>query len=65
MLLLTMHHIVSDGWSMGILFRELSVLYEAFSGGRVRLRFLSCPSNTPTLPGGSSSGCEGRSLRRN
>jgi hypothetical protein len=33
-LLLTMHHIVSDGWSMSILFRELSVLYEAFSTGR-------------------------------
>jgi amino acid adenylation domain-containing protein len=33
-LLLTMHHVVSDGWSMGVLFRELSVLYEAFSAGR-------------------------------
>jgi amino acid adenylation domain-containing protein len=32
-LLLTMHHIVSDGWSMGILSRELTVLYEAFSAG--------------------------------
>ena len=32
-LLLTIHHIVSDGWSMGVLFRELSVLYEAFSNG--------------------------------
>ena len=30
-LLLTMHHIVSDGWSMGVLFRELLTLYEAFS----------------------------------
>ena len=30
-LLLTMHHIVSDGWSMGVLHHELSVLYEAFS----------------------------------
>ena len=30
-LLLTMHHIISDGWSMGILLRELSALYEAFS----------------------------------
>ena len=30
-LLLTLHHIVSDGWSMGVLHRELSVLYEAFS----------------------------------
>jgi amino acid adenylation domain-containing protein len=28
--LLTMHHIASDGWSMGILFREISVLYDAY-----------------------------------
>jgi alpha-ketoglutarate-dependent taurine dioxygenase len=33
-LLLTMHHIVADGWSMGILIRELATLYEAFSAGR-------------------------------
>jgi amino acid adenylation domain-containing protein len=32
-LLLTMHHIVSDAWSAGILFQELSALYEAFSQG--------------------------------
>lgn len=31
--LLTMHHIVSDGWSLGIFLRELVVLYEAFSKG--------------------------------
>ncbi|MEG4918277.1 amino acid adenylation domain-containing protein [Microcoleus sp. B7-D4] len=31
LLLLTMHHIVSDGWSLGVFMRELSVLYEAFS----------------------------------
>jgi len=30
-LLLTIHHIVADGWSMGVLFGELQVLYEAFS----------------------------------
>lgn len=29
-LLLTMHHIIFDGWSIGILIRELSSLYEAF-----------------------------------
>ncbi|MCY7283313.1 MAG: amino acid adenylation domain-containing protein, partial [Cyanobacteria bacterium CAN_BIN43] len=29
-LLLTMHHIVSDGWSMGVLVEEIAVLYEAF-----------------------------------
>src|SRR5215213_10163987 len=32
-LLLTMHHIVSDGWSMGVLVRELCALYETFSQG--------------------------------
>ncbi|HEY7770022.1 amino acid adenylation domain-containing protein, partial [Longimicrobium sp.] len=33
-LLLSMHHIVSDGWSMGVLFREMSALYEAYREGR-------------------------------
>ncbi len=32
-LLLVMHHIATDGWSMGILFRELSDLYESYSSG--------------------------------
>jgi amino acid adenylation domain-containing protein len=30
-LLVTMHHIVSDGWSMGVMTQEVSALYEAFS----------------------------------
>ena len=29
-LLLTMHHIAADAWSMGVLYRELSALYGAF-----------------------------------
>ena len=33
-LLLTMHHIVSDGWSMGVLVGELSALYAAYTEGR-------------------------------
>ncbi len=41
-LLLTMHHIVSDGWSMGILIDELTALYQAFSENR--------PSPLPELP---------------
>jgi non-ribosomal peptide synthetase component F len=32
-LAITMHHIVSDGWSMGVLTRELSALYRAYSRG--------------------------------
>jgi amino acid adenylation domain-containing protein len=36
-LLLSMHHTVSDGWSMGVLFRELSALYEAERGGEPAL----------------------------
>ncbi|HEX8273747.1 MAG TPA: amino acid adenylation domain-containing protein [Longimicrobiaceae bacterium] len=41
-LLLGMHHIVSDGWSMGVLFREMWTLYDAFREGR--------PSPLPELP---------------
>jgi len=33
-LLLSMHHIVSDGWSMGVLYRELGALYAAHREGR-------------------------------
>jgi amino acid adenylation domain-containing protein len=33
LLLLTIHHIACDGWSVGILLRELASLYEAFAGG--------------------------------
>jgi amino acid adenylation domain-containing protein len=38
----TLHHIVSDGWSLGILGRELQALYGALATGR--------PSPLPPLP---------------
>ncbi|HVG45647.1 MAG TPA: amino acid adenylation domain-containing protein, partial [Longimicrobium sp.] len=38
----TMHHIVSDGWSMGVFTRELSALYDAFRRGE--------PDPLPPLP---------------
>jgi amino acid adenylation domain-containing protein len=33
-LVLTVHHIVFDLWSLGVLYRELSELYQSFSEGR-------------------------------
>jgi amino acid adenylation domain-containing protein len=41
-LLITMHHIVSDGWSVGILLEELAGLYSAFQAGN--------PVNLASLP---------------
>ena len=41
-LLLTMHHIITDGWSMGVFTAELAKLYKAFCNGEV------CP--LPELP---------------
>src|SRR5215813_9993094 len=34
LLIITMHHIVSDGWSMGVFYRELATLYETYRDGR-------------------------------
>jgi amino acid adenylation domain-containing protein len=41
-LLFTMHHIVSDGWSMGVLVHELAAMYAALEAGR--------PATLPELP---------------
>ncbi len=34
-LLLTLHHIISDGWSMGVLIGEVAQIYGAFRDGRI------------------------------
>ncbi len=41
-LLLTMHHIISDGWSMAVLMQELVALYDVYSRGE--------SSSLPELP---------------
>jgi hypothetical protein len=41
-LLLTLHHIICDGWSLGVLVRELAVIYDAMAAG--------VPSPLPALP---------------
>nr|WP_285442818.1 non-ribosomal peptide synthetase [Burkholderia glumae] len=45
-LLVTMHHIVSDGWSMGVFTRELAALYR---GGRAAGQASAAPA-LPPLP---------------
>jgi amino acid adenylation domain-containing protein len=40
-LILTLHHIIADGWSVGVLVRELGTLYQDFSEGK--------PSSLPGL----------------
>ncbi|HEX8274724.1 MAG TPA: amino acid adenylation domain-containing protein, partial [Longimicrobiaceae bacterium] len=42
LLLLGMHHVASDGWSLRVLLRELAALYPAFAAGE--------PSPLPDLP---------------
>jgi amino acid adenylation domain-containing protein/FkbM family methyltransferase len=41
-LVFTLHHVVADGWSVGVLLREVSTLYQAFTQG--------LPSPLPELP---------------
>jgi amino acid adenylation domain-containing protein len=33
-LLLTLHHLIADGWSVGVLLKELAAIYTAFSRGK-------------------------------
>ncbi|MGJ5676042.1 MAG: amino acid adenylation domain-containing protein [Nostochopsis sp.] len=34
-LILTLHHIIADGWSIGVFIKELTALYKAFSVGKL------------------------------
>jgi NRPS condensation-like uncharacterized protein len=58
-LLLVVHHIVSDGWSMGVLVRELGAHYQAALGaeasGAARVAASSASSASSASPASSSS----------
>ena len=63
-LLLTMHHIVSDGWSMGVFFPRAGGALRGVCGAGSRPRCPSCRSSTPTLRCGSAAGCRARCWTR-
>lgn len=53
-LVLTLHHIVADGWSMPIMVDELVQLYAGYSQGH-ESTCKPCRCSTPTMPSGSAS----------
>ncbi len=64
-LAVTMHHAISDGWSLGVLVVETGRLYEAFARGE---DLAAAPrlwrSSTPTTPSGNETGSRAISWRR-
>ena len=53
--LVTFHHIISDGWSIGVFVHEVAALYRATVGGHPR-RCRRCRFSMPTMPTGSVAG---------
>ena len=55
-LLVTLHHIIADGWSLNVLIDEFSRLYAAASQGADAPTLRRCQPNTPTTAAGSANG---------
>ncbi|RKG66753.1 non-ribosomal peptide synthetase, partial [Corallococcus exercitus] len=62
-LLLTMHHIVSDGWSIEVLIREVGLFYEAFVAGTAPV-LPALPLQYADFARQQQEGREGGTLRR-
>ena len=60
---LTLHHIVSDGWSMGVLVSRAGGALRGVRSGRGRRRCRRCRSSTPTTRSGNASWLRGEAAR--
>ena len=59
-LLLTMHHIISDGWSVAVLVREFAQLYRQAVSKQSPQLLRRCPCSMPTMRCGSEPGSNAR-----
>ena len=62
-LLIVMHHTISDGWSLGILLRELKTFYKAALTGRPAEALPELPINMRTLHRGGRPSMKGPRLQ--
>jgi hypothetical protein len=63
-LLLTLHHIITDGWSNQVFIRELTTLYRAYLSGQPS-PLPPYRSSMPTMRSGNESGSKARPWIRN
>ena len=62
--MVTLHHMISDGWSLGDTVQELGALYDAYVAGEPR-PCQHCPSSMRTLHTGSGNGDRTPSWKHN
>ena len=59
-LVVIVHHIISDDWSMGVLFHDTALLYQAILAGQPSPLADLTPSSTPTTQSGREATCRAR-----